>query len=414
MKYSDFSWDFREADTKRFTHCYHSYPAMMIPQIAERLLIKYGMNSKILFDPYCGTGTSLVEANLKNIHAIGTDINPLARLIAKAKTTLVNTQLLDLYLKDFNDFAFQFRFGITRNYSVVLPQFSNIDFWFNKRTQHKLAIIKSFIDNIKDDHVRMFFLVAFSETIRESSLTKKSEFKLVRIQKEKRDNFNPDSFGIFLSKLSRNKNGLLEYEKAKENVATSAIHSFNTVNYIPDSEIADHSMDIILTSPPYGDSRTTVAYGQYSRLSNQWMGIENANRIDELLMGGKKKNHPYSINSFLLNDTIEKIAQTDEKRAKEVFSFFVDYKKSIDNVSKKLKPRKYACYVVGNRTVKSVQIPMDEITKEFFEMNDFRHVETIIRNIPNKRMPSKNSPSNVVGDKSTTMKHEYIVIMQKN
>lgn len=128
----------------------------------------------------------------------------------------------------------------------------------------------------------------------------------------------------------------------------------------------------------------------------------------------RKKNHPYSINSFLLNDTIEKIAQTDEKRAKEVFSFFVDYKKSIDNVSKKLKPRKYACYVVGNRTVKSVQIPMDEITKEFFEMNDFRHVETIIRNIPNKRMPSKNSPSNVVGDKSTTMKHEYIVIMQKN
>jgi len=76
MKYSDFSWDFREADTKRFTHCYHSYPAMMIPQIAERLLVKYGMNSKILFDPYCGTGTSLVEANLKNIHAIGTDINP--------------------------------------------------------------------------------------------------------------------------------------------------------------------------------------------------------------------------------------------------------------------------------------------------------------------------------------------------
>ena len=39
---------------------------MMIPQVARRLIDKYGKKSKLLFDPYCGTGTSLVEANLKN------------------------------------------------------------------------------------------------------------------------------------------------------------------------------------------------------------------------------------------------------------------------------------------------------------------------------------------------------------
>ncbi len=93
-KYRDASWDFVGANTKKFTHCYHNYPAMMIPQIAERLLEKYGANANLLFDPYCGTGTSLVEANLKGIDAIGTDLNPLARLVAKTKTSKINLQVL--------------------------------------------------------------------------------------------------------------------------------------------------------------------------------------------------------------------------------------------------------------------------------------------------------------------------------
>ena len=415
MKYTDYSWDFRQVDTKQTTHCFHSYPAMMIPQIAEKLLSKYGNNCKRLFDPYCGTGTSLVEANIKNIDAIGTDLNPLARLIAKAKTTEFDIQILDLYLKDFNDFAFQYRFGVNNNnYSVVLPKLQNLDFWFNESAQKKLAIIKLFIDNIRQEDIKQFFLTAFSETIRGSSVTKKGEFKLVRMSEDKRENFNPDSFGIFLSKLSRNKQGLIDFLKTKLNGATSIIRDFNSVNHIPGEEIEDGSIDIILTSPPYGDSRTTVAYGQYSRLSNQWMGIENANQLDNNLMGGKSSTIYEVKGSKKLDETLDKIAKQDEKRANEVLSFFADYKRSIDNVSKKLKPNKYACYVVGNRTVKSVQIPMDEVTKDFFETNGFSHKETIIRNIPNKRMPSKNSPTNVTGKKSSTMKQEYVVVMQNN
>ena len=70
-------------------------------------------------------------------------------------------------------------------------------------------------------------------------------------------------------------------------------------------------------------------------------------------------------------------------------------------------------YVVGNRRVKGVTLPTDEITKAIFEQNGFEHVETIIRNIPNKRMPSKNSPTNIAGKSDTTMNHEYIVVMRR-
>jgi tRNA G10 N-methylase Trm11 len=82
-------WTFRTADTKEFTHGYHVYPAMMIPQIARALIDEYAPEGRLskIFDPYVGSGTTLVEASVKGIESIGTDLNPLARLMSKVKTT---------------------------------------------------------------------------------------------------------------------------------------------------------------------------------------------------------------------------------------------------------------------------------------------------------------------------------------
>ena len=64
-KYSEQGeWDFRGENTKQYTHCFHIYPAMMIPQIARELISRFGKEGGVLFDPYCGTGTSLVEARI--------------------------------------------------------------------------------------------------------------------------------------------------------------------------------------------------------------------------------------------------------------------------------------------------------------------------------------------------------------
>lgn len=51
----------------------------------------------------------------------------------------------------------------------------------------------------------------------------------------------------------------------------------------------DRSFDLVLTSPPYGDSRTTVAYGQFSRLSLRWLGIDEY--VDRTSLGGKAKKY---------------------------------------------------------------------------------------------------------------------------
>jgi len=412
-KYIDESWDFEDANTKTLTHCFHSYPAMMIPQVAARLIEKYGKNANLLFDPYCGTGTSLVDANVKNINAVGTDLNPLARLIAKAKTTPINIQTLDLYLKDFNDWIFSLRFGIKKNNSFIIPKFDNIDYWFTKDVQIKLAILKHYIDNIDNEQIKNFFLVAFSETVRETSLTRNGEFKLYRISEKNLETFNPDVYALIENKLSRNRKGLISFLNAKKNNSTSKIYSFNTVFNIPREILPDSSVDIVVTSPPYGDSRTTVAYGQFSRLANQWLGFQEASKLDNELMGGKR---PIEVERFginVLDEIIEQIGNKDEKRVKDVYSFYKDYLFSINNISKVIKKNGFACFVVGNRRVKSITLPTDEITSEMFKLNGFQHIETIIRRIPNKRMPLKNSPTNVKGKKDSTMNYEYIVVMQK-
>jgi site-specific DNA-methyltransferase (cytosine-N4-specific) len=404
----DNSWDFIGADTKNYTHCYHNYPAMMIPQIAERILTKYAHNSNLLFDPYCGTGTSLVEANLKGINAIGTDLNPLARLIAKTKTSKINLPVLDSYLHQFDNYIFAIMFNFNQ-VNIKIPAIHNIDFWFDKSVQKQLALIKNFIDNIAEENIANFFKIAFSETVRASSFTRNSEFKMLRMNTAQLQKFKPDPIGLMQNKLRRNYNGLKAFLARNPN-ANSQIYDFNTIYEI--QPIANESIDIILTSPPYGDSRTTVAYGQFSRLANEWLGVENANHIDKQLMGGKTQPIT-NFTSLALQESLAKIAALDQKRAQEVATFYADYQKSITNVAKTLKTGAYACYVVGNRKVKNQVLPTDEITKDFFINQGFKHVETIVRNIPNKRMPNKNSPTNIAGKTATTMCHEYIVIMLK-
>jgi tRNA G10 N-methylase Trm11 len=409
----DETWDFRKSNTKEYTHCFHPYPAMMIPQVARRIIENYGNKSKILFDPYCGTGTSLVEANLKGINAIGTDINPLAKLIATVKTTKIDIQVLDLFLHDFSNYFFSINFQSETVKSIIIPHVNNIDFWFSKNVQKQLGILLGYIESINNEAIRNFFKVAFSETVRETSFVKQGEFKLVRTKNFK-EKENPDVFGVMISKLSRNKQGLIEFEKSCKNGSKSSIYEFNTVNSIPQNIISNNSIDIVVTSPPYGDSRTTVAYGQYSRLANEWLGYKSANKIDNILMGGEKRKHHHIFKSDLLNDVLSAIQKEDKERVRDVISFYEDYEKSIQHVAATLRKGAFACYVVGNRTVKGVNIPTDEITYQLFKENNFTHIETIIRNIPNKRMPSKNSPSNIVGATASTMKNEFIVICQKN
>jgi site-specific DNA-methyltransferase (cytosine-N4-specific) len=190
IKFVDNSWDFKDDDTKISNHGFHTYPAMMISQVARRLIETYGKNAKVLLDPFMGSGTALLEAKLhENFEiAYGIDINPLSLLIAKVKTTPIDEKILLEEKNKLIDSCLELKFD--SNFDKIYverPEFLNINFWFKKDVITDLAIIKKNIDSIKvadeklEKDIKDFFWVAFSETARRVSNTRNSEFKLYRM-----------------------------------------------------------------------------------------------------------------------------------------------------------------------------------------------------------------------------------------
>lgn len=405
----DSSWDYKGKKIKGYSHGLHTYPAMFIPQIARRLIENYSEKGDIICDIFCGSGTALVESRLLGRNSWGIDLNPLAIFLAQVKT-----KPLDPILLQKNYFQLMNKFYSYSDKDIKKPDFFNIDFWFKPDVIVQLAKFKKTISEIKNQNIQNFFKVTFSETVRLSSNMKSGEFKLCRIKKELLDDYNPNVVDIFKKKVESNILGMSEFYKDVDKNTWVKIMEADTTKPI---KIPNKSVDLIITSPPYGDSRTTVAYGQFSRLSLQWIDIassEENNHIDKKLLGGKPvKELIYSLNSLTLSKTISLIASKDQKRAKEVLPFYLDLEKCLKQAYRILKDGSSFCLVVGNRTVKGIQLPTDHIIAEMGEKIGFKLQKIIVRNIPSKRMPLKTSPTNIPGKLEKTMHKENIIILKK-
>lgn len=407
-------WDYATADTKTETHCFHAYPAMMIPQVARRLINMFGQCGMTLLDPFCGSGTTLVEARMANLNAWGIDINPLALLIAHAKTTLLDITSLRRHALCLLDGFEQDCQRIRKDSEFApIPNFFNLDYWFKPSVSRQLSALHQRIFAIQDTAICKFFQVPFSETAREASYTRNSEFKLFRMQKGKLEQHNPDVGTMFFSKVARNLRGMAQLTQQAKGSTWVKILQENTRHQ---TSIPSNSVDLVVTSPPYGDSRTTVAYGQFSRLSLQWLGLswEEIRNIDSRLLGGRRVvTLEAAAQTPTLKKILNQVAKEDEKRALDVANFYYDFAQCLNELYRVCKLDAKVCFVVGNRTVKRIPIPTDRILIEIAEHCGFEYVDRFYRNIPNKRMPRKNSPSNVPGDLGKTITQEHIVVLKK-
>ncbi len=416
----DSSWDFVGETSKISIHGIHIYPAMMLPQIARRLIEEYGKNSKANLDPFCGSGTVLVESLLHNINSYGVDINPLAILLSKVKTTPINPKELRREFGRISEKIWEARLYPEELRDIEAPNFFNIEYWFKPKVIKELAYIKQILDQIKDEDIREFFYVAFSETVRKVSNTRSGEYKLFRIPEKKLKTWNPDAFSTFLEISERNIGMMHEFYSSidAEKLKRGGLWTRVLMEDIRSrTSISENSIDFIATSPPYGDSRTTVAYGQFSRLTLQWLGYDYKliRKIDKISLGGiRRKRIRSDVSSETLYEVLDKISERDEKRALDVYSFFFDFNKTVDEIDRVTKENARICMVVGNRTVKKIKVPMDIIIAELFEERDFSHIKTIVRQIPSKRLPKRSSPPNVKGDSVSTINSECIVILVKN
>jgi len=98
----DKSWSFTGCsvkDTSYITHSYYTYPAKFIPQLASRLIVEHSQKGDVIIDPFMGSGTTILESIVNERITIGTDINEIAYLVAKVKTTPIKpTELAQEFL----------------------------------------------------------------------------------------------------------------------------------------------------------------------------------------------------------------------------------------------------------------------------------------------------------------------------
>jgi DNA modification methylase len=119
-------WTFKGADTNYMTHGLHPYPARMIPQVARKLVLRYSNEGDIVWDPFCGSGTVLVESMLTQRKSIGTDLNPFAIFLSRVKTRPIEPDIIrnaaKRVLTDIKEIDGDSHFRI--------PTMPNIDYWF--------------------------------------------------------------------------------------------------------------------------------------------------------------------------------------------------------------------------------------------------------------------------------------------
>lgn len=406
------NWDFSNYNANIYNHGLHQYPARFIPQLARKLLKTFCTKDSKVLDIFSGSGTTLLECKYLGINeAYGIELNPFAIFMAKTKLQNIDS---DSIKKEFENITSKFN---DTTFNFTISNFNKIDFWYSNDVKISLSKILNIISQIQDEKIKNFFLLVFCDACKKTSYLDTGTFKMYRSKSKIAKNYNPNAFEEF-SKIYKRNLELLEENNKLEFNKNGQYHILQGDSRIKNENIAQDSIDFILTSPPYGDSRTTVAYGQYSTLPWKWLkNNDEIVSLDRNLLGGTTKNLDKSILDFseTLKNHISNIEKIDDsKRENDVIAFYKDLYTTLENAHFYLKQNCYFILVTGNRTVKNEYLRTDLIISEFAKTIGFSTEKILTRNIINKRMASKNSPTNQKGKVGTTMLTENIIILKKN
>ncbi|MDP3013888.1 MAG: DNA methyltransferase [Candidatus Subteraquimicrobiales bacterium] len=418
---SNQDWSFQKvsrSETNYITHGYHRYPAKFIPNIVKKLIEDNISHGNVVCDPFGGCGTTLVEAKILGVESIGFDINPIAKLITQTKVIPIKPKTLENAKN-----AFIKNLGTVQQ--VEFNHNARIKYWFDEKTLEELDKIYLAIKQIKNHNVHRFFLCAFSHILKNCSRWLMKSIKPT-IDKDKQIPPPVDTFLRHLEYMIRKNiefyNLLIEMGNSH---TPTKMRIWDSTKRLP---LAPNSIGIIITSPPYV---TSYEYVDLHQLSLLWLSDDPdykkrhhySDKFDSFrkkFVGTRsKKRKTGEAQSKIAENIIQLLSGVDKRLANNVANYFLDMKKAFAEMYRILKPGGKACIIIGNTTLREIQILNAEVVAEQMQRIGFKQIKIIKREVSNKMIaPWRDSQNGrFTGlsnpDRKRVYEYEYIVIMEK-
>jgi len=319
----DFQFNFKSIDV----HSIHPYPAKFPPSVPHQLLKRLSKKGDTILDPFCGSGTTLVEGLSFECNVIGNDINFIALLISKIKTNNYN-------IKDFIECEKKIEI-LNKNYSrkkdiVKKTYFKGIEHWFQDNVRYELDLIKEIILTIKNNKSKELIELVYSSIILDVS-NQESDTRYASIDKNIIDGFTIE---LFIKKYYSIKNKVSEFEY-KNNLDVKILNEDARVL----KSISDNTVDIIITSPPYAN---TYDYYLYHKQRMNWLEFD-FNTSKNMEIGSRNE---YS------------------SKKRPIDNWINDIKDFITTMKRVVKSNGYICIVIGDSVVNKIFFDVHNAIKE--------------------------------------------------
>jgi site-specific DNA-methyltransferase (cytosine-N4-specific) len=366
QRLSRVNWDFPDADNSNDIHSIHPYPAKFIPELPRRLILEVGLpaNTGIL-DPFCGSGTTLVEAQSLGIPAVGIDLNPIACLISRVKTQCLPSDFLDEAEKVAEDASNNI--PVDRCFNIP-----NVDHWFKPSVQIAVAALVAEIELRTNRLIKDGLRFALSSIIVKVS-NQESDTRYAAIEKPVNQ---VDVFAWFLKACQR-----LAKAKAEIVLKNSLVKIINKNIFEVSPQEIGFPIGLVITSPPYPNA---YEYWLYHKYRMWWLGYDPL-EVKQNEIGARA--HFFKKNHHTENDFRNQMRGT------------------LGLLSSIVMPSGYICMVIGRSKIHGQQVDNATIIEEVAKEYNLWLTAKLSRNIASNRKSFNLAHANI--------KTEDLLILQK-